>query len=231
MEHSDLIDEGVGSLQLPCLAGWSLVDSPARFLYVMRGRLMKHKRLNLKSFIEEHSSAMQRILTDAGMPEADDTAKTGTRYLKALHEMTAGYDEHPSRYCTVFPNTHHAPLVILKDIQYQSLCAHHTLVFSGSVSIAYVPYKEIIGLSKLARIADTFSKRFQVQESMTSQIATEVSLQTKSPDVYVVVRGEHSCMKCRGVRKSGAVMVTEFGTGAMATPAGRSSVSSLLENI
>lgn len=165
--------------------------------------------------VATYSERMQEILHELGLPVAEDTQRTGERFLKALVEMTEGYEENPKKYSTTFPNNSHSQIVVLKDIAFVSLCAHHALQFTGTASIAYVPDERIIGLSKLARITDTFAKRFQVQEDLTYQIAEAVIETTKCHGVYVVVRGEHSCMKCRGVKKHGSEMVTSIGFGCL----------------
>jgi GTP cyclohydrolase I len=109
-------------------------------------------------------------------------------------------------------------MVLLKNIEFNSLCEHHLLPFTGKAHVAYLPAGgRIVGLSKLARIVDVFAHRLQVQERMTEQIAEAISVNLKPSGVAVVVEGVHSCMCLRGVRKDGATMVTSSLRGVFRT--------------
>ena len=188
-------------------------------------------RRSLKKIIAQHAEQMQNILEDIGLPVAEDTVSTGARFLKALLEMTEGYEEVPKKYSTTFPNKNGGNIVILRDIAFTSLCAHHALQFTGKASIAYVPDQRIIGLSKLARITDTYAKRFQVQEDLTSDILKSVVETTACHGAYVVVKGEHSCMRCRGVKKHGSEMITTAGHGCLSTVKNREAFSEVLRTL
>lgn len=109
---------------------------------------------------------------------------------------------------TTFPNEGYDELVVAKDIEFHSLCAHHLLPFTGVAHVGYLPEGKIVGLSKLARVVDLFARRLQLQERMTMQIATWLQDHLEPKGVGVVVEAEHMCMSVRGVRKPGSRTVT-----------------------
>lgn len=152
------------------------------------------------------------------------TQDTPRRMLKALREMTDGYGALPSM--TAF-DAEGDPLVAVKDIEFSSLCEHHVLPFTGTVSVAYIPRKKIVGLSKIPRIIRAYSRRLQVQERLTEQIADAlVDLEPKG--VAVLVRGVHSCCQLRGAERR-AEMVTNALRGVFREePSARSEVMMLL---
>lgn len=144
--------------------------------------------------------------------DKETLARTPHRFVAALEEMLSGYEDDPK---AILSKTFEDPcdeMVILRGVPYTSLCEHHLLVFSGTVDIGYVPGK-VVGLSKLARLVDCYSRRLQIQERMTRQIATDLMTHLDAKGAAVVVRGEHSCVSCRGVKKAGAVMVTSCTLG------------------
>lgn len=143
---------------------------------------------------------------------AETLANTPSRFTKALIEMTEGYHDAPKE---ILSKTFEEPcdeIVVLKDIPFTSLCEHHLLGFSGTVHIGYLP-GSVVGLSKLARLVDCFSHRLQIQERLTRQIAEALMEHLQARGAAVIVRGQHSCMSCRGVRKSGATMITSCMLG------------------
>lgn len=165
---------------------------------------------------ESHLAGFRKLLGAIGAPiDSPDMEDTPRRFIKALHEMCDGYEKNVADCITLFDNEFGSELVILKDIPFVSLCAHHCLPFEGSASIAYVPGKQIVGLSKLARIVDIYAHRLQVQEQLSMQIAHAIMKHTAAKGSYVVIRAEHACMRCRGIKKQGAVMVTEYGLGEL----------------
>lgn len=109
---------------------------------------------------------------------------------------------------TVFDNPGYDQMIILKDIDFASLCSHHLLPFIGKVHIGYIPAKKICGISKLARVVDKFASRPQVQENLTQQIADFIVEQLKPIGVMVVIEAQHQCMQIRGVKKANSIMVT-----------------------
>jgi GTP cyclohydrolase IA len=116
---------------------------------------------------------------------------------------------------TTFPNEGYDELVVAKDIEFHSLCAHHLLPFTGVAHVGYLPDGKILGLSKLARVVDLFAHRLQLQERMTTQIATWLEGNLEPKGVGVVVEAEHTCMSVRGVRKPGSRTVTSALLGTI----------------
>ena len=156
--------------------------------------------------IAEHYRAIIQLIGED--PEREGLLKTPTRAAKALLENTRGYAEDPASILHAAMFDHEgSEIVIVKDIEFYSLCEHHLLPFFGKVSIGYIPAGEIVGLSKLGRIVDSFSRRFQVQERLTAEIC-DLLAQELSGDVIVVCDAQHMCMKMRGVEKQGAATVT-----------------------
>lgn len=142
---------------------------------------------------------------------------TPARYLRALLEMTGGQRRDPTEILdTQFEvGGPYDEIITLVGIPFCSLCEHHMLPFVGTVDVGYLPQERVVGLSKLARLVDCFSKRLQIQERMTQQIAQALMADPlKAKGAAVVVRSEHMCMSCRGVRKPGARMITSAMLGA-----------------
>jgi len=153
-----------------------------------------------------------------GVEMIGDLEETPARWVKAFQEMTAGYNENPAEILAKrFEQPAADELVILRDIEFTSLCEHHLLPFSGVVHVAYLPGGFLVGLSKLARLVDCYARRLQVQERMTEQIATAMLANLQSRAVGVVVKAHHSCMGCRGVKKPGARMITSSLLGMLRT--------------
>lgn len=147
-------------------------------------------------------------------PNREGLLATPERYAKALLWMTRGYEE---RLSDVIANAifdeEHDEMVIVKDITISSLCEHHLLPFKGVIHVAYIPNRLVIGLSKLARIAETFSRRLQVQERLTKQVALALDEAIRPRGVAVVIEASHGCMEMRGVMKAGATTTTSCMLG------------------
>ncbi len=160
--------------------------------------------------------AVREILIAVGEdPDRDGLLKTPNRVARMYAEMFRGLRESPERHLeTVFDEDHHE-MVILREIPFHSMCEHHLLPFSGEAHIAYIPGGKIVGLSKLARIVDAYAARPQVQERLTSQIADLLAGEVQAKGTAVVLEASHSCMTCRGVKKSGSIMVTSALRGIM----------------
>ena len=147
-------------------------------------------------------------------PTRDGLKDTPDRFCRAFLEMTQGYSQTPEDVLTTTFEDEFDEMVILKDIDFSSMCEHHLLSFSGKAHIAYLPSNgRIVGLSKLARLVDVFAKRLQVQERLTKQIADSLETVLKPKGVGVVLEGIHSCMCVRGVRKHNSIMMTSSMKG------------------
>ncbi|WVN86651.1 GTP cyclohydrolase I [Cryptococcus depauperatus CBS 7841] len=182
----------------------------------------KSTHLRLHSTLEEQAANMQ-LLTAALRtvlecigedPDREGLQRTPERYAKALLWMTKGYEE---RLVDVINDAvfaeDHDEMVIVRDIEVFSLCEHHLVPFTGKISIGYIPNKLVLGLSKLARIAETFSRRLQVQERLTKQVALAVEEAIRPRGVAVVMEASHMCMSMRGVQKPSATTVTSTMLG------------------
>ena len=141
--------------------------------------------------------------------------KTPDRVAKALLFLTKGYEQEPAKILSsaVFIEDY-KQMVIVKDIDFFSMCEHHVLPFFGKAHIAYIPDKAVVGLSKIPRIVDVFARRLQIQERMTTQIKDCIQ-QTLNPlGVMVVIEAQHLCMQMRGVEKQNSITTTSDFTGA-----------------
>ncbi|SMG51700.1 GTP cyclohydrolase I FolE [Paenibacillus aquistagni] len=162
--------------------------------------------------------------------EREGLLDTPARVTRMYEEIFSGYSVDPREVLGVTFDEQHEELVIVKDIVYYSQCEHHMAPFFGKVHIGYVPSGQIVGLSKLARLVDAITRRLQVQERITTEIADILEEVLKPQGVIVVVEGEHLCMCARGVRKPGSKTVTTAARGVFKTDAaGRQEFMSLLK--
>jgi len=138
---------------------------------------------------------------------------TPVRVAKSYNKLFGGYGEDPKKLIKVFDNEGYDEMIIAKDIDFYSTCEHHMLPFIGKAYIGYIPDNKIIGLSKLPRLVEIFSRRLQNQERMTKQIADTLNSLLKPRGVGVVIIAEHLCMKARGVEKQNCVISTSSFTG------------------
>lgn len=159
--------------------------------------------------------SVQKILVELGEdPHREGLLKTPHRVAKSLKFLTKGYEENP--YEVINQAIFHEDInemVVVKDIQFYSLCEHHLLPFLGRVHVAYIPNGKIIGLSKVARLVEIYARRLQVQERLTKQIAETLQQCLQPHGVAVVMQAEHMCMQMRGVQKQGSSMVTSAMLG------------------
>lgn len=165
--------------------------------------------------LEGIETSVEEILKSIGEdPTREGLIKTPHRVAKSYQELLAGYRMDPKKLINeaVF-DVAYDEMVIVRDIEFSSMCEHHMLPFIGRVHVAYIPSEKVIGLSKIPRIVDLFSKRLQVQERMTTQIANLIDVALNPQGVGVVVEGLHMCMMLRGVKKQDARMTTSAMLG------------------
>lgn len=168
---------------------------------------------------EKKKGAIQQAVHDLLMnigedPERQGLQRTPERVARMYDELTAGYHTDPVKLINdaVF-DVDYNEMVIVKDIDFYSLCEHHMLPFFGKAHVAYIPNGRVIGLSKIPRIVEMFARRLQVQERMTQQIAEFISEVLHAEGVAVVVEGAHMCSMMRGIKKANASMVTSAVLG------------------
>ena len=161
------------------------------------------------------SLVTEMLLALGEKPGRNGLLKTPERVAKALAFMTQGYQRNIDHLLNgaLFP-IEYDEMVIVKDIDFFSMCEHHLLPFFGKVHVGYLPNKKVVGLSKIPRIVDTFARRLQVQERLTVQIAETLSQKLNANGVGVVVEARHLCMMMRGVEKQNTVAVTSSMLGA-----------------
>lgn len=170
---------------------------------------------NLTREIAHHYREILKLIGEN--PEREGLLKTPERAAKALIDITAGYRTDPLSIArkAIFEHAG-SQMVIVKDIEFYSMCEHHILPFFGVVSIGYIPKGKMIGLSKLARIVDNFARRLQVQERLTSQVCTLLGNALPNEGVIVSCKAQHLCMKMRGVEKQNSDTVTLEYSGKFA---------------
>lgn len=151
-------------------------------------------------------------------PDREGLLKTPTRVAKMYAELTAGYRVDPAALINdaIF-SVEYDEMVMVKDIDFSSLCEHHMLPFMGRVHVAYVPNGKVIGLSKIPRVVEMYARRLQVQERMTVQIANFLNDHLSPAGVAVVAEGTHMCSVMRGVKKANATMITSAMRGVFRT--------------
>ena len=166
--------------------------------------------------LEELAGHYKDILTLLGEDaEREGLLKTPMRVAKAMQILTRGYSQDPHKVLTdaLFEEKYNQ-MVIVKDIDFFSMCEHHMIPFYGKAHIAYIPNGYITGLSKVARVVDIFSHRLQVQERMTQQIKDCLQETLKPQGVMVVIEARHMCMQMRGVEKQNSITTTSAFSGA-----------------
>jgi GTP cyclohydrolase I len=150
-------------------------------------------------------------------PKREGLRRTPLRVKRALQFLTAGYRQDPRRILSRTFAVKHDEMVIVKDIDFYSLCEHHLLPFFGKCHIAYMPDRRIVGLSKIPRLVDAFAHRLQVQEQLTTQIAQALNEHLRPLGVACVIEASHLCLMMRGVQKQNARAVTSSMLGAFRT--------------
>lgn len=179
--------------------------------------------------IETHVREILRLVGED--VDREGLLDTPARVTRMYEEIFAGYDSDPREILGVTFDEKHGELVIVKDIVYYSQCEHHMAPFFGKVHVGYIPSGKIAGLSKFARLVEAVTRRLQVQERITTQIADIMQEVLAPQGVMVVVTGEHLCMCARGVKKPGSQTITSAVRGIFATDSAlRSEFLSLLKH-
>ncbi len=165
-------------------------------------------------------------------PKREGLRRTPTRVAEAMEFLTSGYSLNPNTVLNdALFETKSDEMVIVKDIDFYSLCEHHMLPFFGKCHIAYIPRKKVIGLSKLPRVVDVFARRLQIQERMTFEIAQTVKKLINAQGVGVVIEAQHLCMMMRGVQKQNSYAITSAMLGAFRNdPRTRSEFLNLIQH-
>lgn len=165
--------------------------------------------------IKELSGIYYRVLEIIGEdPEREGLKRTPLRVAKAMHFLTNGYNMNAEQILkSVMFKEEYKQMVIVKDIDIYSMCEHHMLPFFGKAHVAYIPDGYITGLSKIARVVETFARRLQVQERLTTQIRNCIQETLNPLGVAVVIEAQHMCMQIRGVQKQNSVTTTSAFTG------------------
>jgi GTP cyclohydrolase I len=171
--------------------------------------------MNIDSLAEH----VRQILDEIGEnPQREGLLKTPERVSRALRFLTKGYEEDPKSVINGALFTEdYSEMIVLKNIDFFSMCEHHILPFFGKAHVAYIPTHKIVGISKLARLVEVYARRLQVQERMTAQIANILMEELAPQGVGVVLQAEHLCMRMRGVEKQNSIVVTSTMLGTFRT--------------
>jgi GTP cyclohydrolase I len=173
--------------------------------------VLEHDPLKDVSTEEIYREILRRIGED---PNRDGLLRTPERVEKSMAYLTKGYEEDPHQMLrAALFDVDYDEMVIVKDVEMFSLCEHHILPFFGKVHVAYIPKGKVVGLSKIARLVEVFSRRLQVQERMTRQIADAIQDAIAPQGVGVVIEARHLCMMMRGIEKQNSSTVTSAMIG------------------
>ncbi len=168
--------------------------------------------------IATHIKAILELLGED--PSREGLVKTPIRAAKALWHATKGYRQSETEVVNDAVFTHEGKgMIIVRDIEFYSMCEHHVLPFFGKISIGYLPHGKVLGLSKLARLVDLFARRLQLQERLTEEVLRAIVRATGSDDVIVACTAEHLCMKMRGVEKQDSSTMTVETSGRFTSDA------------
>jgi GTP cyclohydrolase I len=166
------------------------------------------------SAAEDPRDSLRGVLRYIGEdPDREGLIDTPSRMVRAWDKLFSGYRQDPGCILSRVFEDECDEMVVLRDIEFYSTCEHHFLTFFGRISIAYLPNKKVVGVSKLARLVECFSRRLQIQERMTRQIAEAIMCHLNPLGVGVVASAQHLCMTSRGVEKQNSVMVTSAMMG------------------
>ncbi|MEG0948348.1 MAG: GTP cyclohydrolase I FolE [Bacteroidales bacterium] len=168
----------------------------------------------MEQLMHHYQSILQLLGEDT---EREGLVRTPYRVAKAMQFLTKGYQEDPSEILrSAMFREDYRQMVIVKDIDFYSMCEHHMLPFFGKAHVAYIPNKYITGLSKIPRLVDTFARRLQVQERLTMQIKNCIQDTLNPMGVMVVIEAQHMCMQMRGIEKQNSITTTSDFSGAFA---------------
>lgn len=180
--------------------------------------------------LDELAAHYRKVITLLGEnPEREGLEKTPMRVAKAMQVLTRGYTQDPHKVLTdaLFEEKYNQ-MVIVKDIDFFSMCEHHMLPFYGKAHVAYIPNGHITGLSKIARVVDIYAHRLQVQERLTEQVMQCINDTLKPQGVMVVVEAKHMCMQMRGVEKQNSITTTSAYSGVFGSSKTRNEFMDLL---
>ena len=165
---------------------------------------------------ETIAELMRKVIVLLGEdPNREGLRKTPERFEKALKYLTSGYQQNMESLLNGATfSVHYDEMVVVKDIEFFSLCEHHLLPFFGKAHVAYLPNKRVLGLSKIARLVNMYGRRLQIQERMTSQIAEAIQEKSSPEGVGVIIEARHLCMQMRGVEKQHGQAVTSAMLGS-----------------
>ena len=182
--------------------------------------------------LDRIAAAVREILIAVGEdPDREGLRNTPTRVARMYEELFSGLRSDPAELLTTRFTETYDEMVVLKNIPFNSMCEHHLMPFEGKASVAYLPDGQVVGISKLARVVDSYAHRPQVQERLTSQIADVLMSTIKPKGVAVVMTATHTCMTCRGIKKAGSLMVTSAVRGrCRSDPRSRGEVMALLHD-
>lgn len=169
------------------------------------------KNLNQSHYIMDAMKELIKICGDD--PERDGLQESPMRVLKAFLEYTEGYHEDPKKHLEKVFDVDHQELILVKDIEFYSMCEHHFAPFYGVAHVGYIPNEKITGLSKIGRMVEGYAKRFQVQERLTNQIAEAMEEILQPKGTMVVVEAKHMCMCSRGIKKANSSTTTTSTRG------------------
>ncbi|WP_106830016.1 GTP cyclohydrolase I FolE [Parabacteroides pacaensis] len=185
--------------------------------------------LQTRSELSSHYKSIVSLLGED--PNREGLLKTPERVAKAMQFLTKGYKEDPEKVLSsAMFQEDYKQMVIVKDIDFFSLCEHHMLPFFGKAHVAYIPNKYITGLSKIPRVVDIFARRLQIQERLTTQIKECIQATLNPLGVMVVIEAQHMCMQMRGVEKQNSITTTSDFTGAFQQAKTREEFINLIKN-
>jgi GTP cyclohydrolase I len=193
-----------------------------------------HDELDEKTYPEVDLPKIERAVRDildavGEDPDREGLLKTPNRVARAYAELMAGLKEDPRSHLKTVFNERYDEVVLLRDIEFHSLCEHHLLPFTGRAHVAYLPDGKVVGLSKLARLVEGYARRPQVQERLTTQIADALMEELNPIGAACVIEATHTCMTIRGAKKPGSTMVTSALRGIFKeNPSSRAEILTLM---